>query len=267
MADGGGDQEQARLERLAWLVESRNKIQERFLDIYVLLKTNHAEIGNDNRLGPIVGRLAGVAFSLWRAVFLADVSRSWPTVLVAAEDFLEVVMKDNAINYTQDVRYREYSFGYYINNAKHRIRELRDHIHGFGDALNEAGLGGFPDMSITNKDGNKLWDAAYEALVLALDHCRKSYSRPLAVDAVVLEAALMESIQQAEPALELEPESEPELVATAVAPSLATPDTAAYEPAIPQRRRRKAALGAVGRTLLLLIVLGAAAAAVLLLIR
>jgi len=53
-----------------WLVEQRSKTQELILGVYEFGKKHEGELRNNNSLTTIYLLLIGVAFSLWRAVFL-----------------------------------------------------------------------------------------------------------------------------------------------------------------------------------------------------
>jgi hypothetical protein len=116
---------------LTWLVERRSEVQ------HLLLRLHH--IGASPALEG-TGRLAvfqlllGVAFSLWRAVFLVNEARSTSNVQTTARQFLQLVIEDNAITYLNDKQKRVWSSGYYLNNALFRIRELGH------DRLKNAGL-------------------------------------------------------------------------------------------------------------------------------
>ena len=72
--------------------------------------------------------LLGAGFSLWRAVFLADVSLAPDKNMQDAEAFLDRVLLDHTIVYRDDKN--SWSFGYYINNARFRLKqaakELKD---------------------------------------------------------------------------------------------------------------------------------------------
>jgi hypothetical protein len=61
------------------------------------------------------------AFSLWRAVFLAEIDRDWESVSKGQRDFLAKVIADNAISYTDDKSTRAWSVAYYLDNAKFRL--------------------------------------------------------------------------------------------------------------------------------------------------
>jgi hypothetical protein len=50
----------------------------------------------------------------------------WDSVLADAETFLEKVIRDNSIGYSDDWNKRRWSFIYYLNNARFRLKELAD---------------------------------------------------------------------------------------------------------------------------------------------
>lgn len=113
-----------------WLVARRSEIQQFLLELYeyrdVVRKSMPDEVPDVERESmPDEVRafvwLVGAAFSLWRAVFLTVNERDWPAVLQAAEEFLSKVMEDNAITFTQDKAFNDWTFGYYLNNAYFRV--------------------------------------------------------------------------------------------------------------------------------------------------
>ncbi len=101
-----------------WLVDSRSKIQSFLLQLYPLIgeppPTSVAR-------SAVLQLLLGSAFSLWRAVFLAEDDRKINMVENHAKEFLRILIKDNAINYTQDSATRNWTVGYYLNNAYFRL--------------------------------------------------------------------------------------------------------------------------------------------------
>jgi hypothetical protein len=69
-------------------------------------------------------------FSLWRAVFLIHKSQTKrrlnePEIDTHARLFLLKVIETNTILFGDDVNYREWSGGYYVNNAWYRVTEIR----------------------------------------------------------------------------------------------------------------------------------------------
>ncbi|MGH8487768.1 MAG: hypothetical protein ACREXS_02555, partial [Gammaproteobacteria bacterium] len=108
-----------------WLVDRRSKVQELLLGLYELVKANRATIAQDDLQRGVFSLLVGAAFSLWRAAFLTDTQRDWLGVLLHAERFLELVVRDNAINYPQDRAALAWSVGYYLNSAYARLAATR----------------------------------------------------------------------------------------------------------------------------------------------
>ena len=73
-------------------------------------------------------QLVGIAFSLWRAVFLSDLTGEVVDQLADAEKFLESLIAHNTVLYQTDFANREWSFGYYLDNALYRLSRLPEDI-------------------------------------------------------------------------------------------------------------------------------------------
>jgi hypothetical protein len=69
----------------------------------------------------------GASFSLWRAVFQADAPLDRVHNQVAATSFLDKLIRDNAITYTDERN--SWSYGYYIGNARFRIIRMFDELN------------------------------------------------------------------------------------------------------------------------------------------
>jgi hypothetical protein len=91
-------------------------------------------------------RLVAVSFSLWRAVFLADRTGDPVARRTAARDFLRRMLTDNAITFAQDMGSREWTFNYYMDNARFRLEQLSER---WPDEISVEGLrvGGGPEAS------------------------------------------------------------------------------------------------------------------------
>lgn len=102
------------LDHLKWLVERRFDIQRTLIALYenVPASGDAADYMDD---------FIASAFSLWRAVFLAEVDRDWESVSKGQRDFLAKVIADNAISYADDKSTRAWSVAYYLDNAKFRL--------------------------------------------------------------------------------------------------------------------------------------------------
>jgi hypothetical protein len=110
---------------LAWLVESRAINQRGALKLFRLLE-KHPDKMKSSDLSMVAQNLVAVCFSLWRAAFLADKTGTRHAVLQDARTFLGKMLTDNAITYPQDRSAREWTFNYYMNNAKDCLMHLSD---------------------------------------------------------------------------------------------------------------------------------------------
>jgi hypothetical protein len=110
-------------DHISWLVKSRSQNQEITLKLFLVMKDNEDELKNNWDLGNFAQALAGVCFSLWRAVFLSDIADEFePNYTVsAAQSFLGNLILHNMVAYPQDRNTRDWSYLYYINNARYRL--------------------------------------------------------------------------------------------------------------------------------------------------
>ena len=124
---------------LVWLVESRNKIQSAMMKLY--------KCDNDDSQWQL---LVGAAFSLWRAVFLthSDEMRSGEITAQDGRDFLKTVIERNSIQFGDDYGMRRWSGGYYVNNARFRLKL---------------------DGSAFGRPLKELWEEAFETLEAKID--------------------------------------------------------------------------------------------------
>jgi len=111
MAAGSGAKD------LEWLVDRRSKIQRLLLDLHSCSEKRSGGASQRLRLQLLIA----VGFALWRAAFLAEGKRRWPSIDKDATLFLETLVRDNAIGYAQDRRTKAWSFGYYVNDAYLRL--------------------------------------------------------------------------------------------------------------------------------------------------
>jgi hypothetical protein len=112
------------IDDLDWLLKSRARNQNSALALYALLRKYPAEVTKKNH-STRARALVGAIFSLWRAAFFADKRKTDQLASISsAEEFLERVILDNAINYTQERSAREWTFNYYAANCEYRSRYL-----------------------------------------------------------------------------------------------------------------------------------------------
>lgn len=113
-------------EHLSWLVENRSRNQRATLNLFLVIEGHRQRIDDNVRYTAIAQHLAGIAFSLWRAVFLSDFGDDGSEQLSDAAKFLGTLIAHNAIAYPQDRIARGWSFPYYLDNARYRLKDLAD---------------------------------------------------------------------------------------------------------------------------------------------
>jgi hypothetical protein len=103
------------------MIDGRAKNQKVTLELYELFNLDANKLrGFANDLQ----ELAGIAFSLWRAVFLADREGTVAQKNADAKEFIGKMLTDNTIAFAQDRAFREWTFNYYLDNALLRLADL-----------------------------------------------------------------------------------------------------------------------------------------------
>jgi hypothetical protein len=105
---------------LKWAIDQRAKIQHTLLALYEYVRQSdrdQIDCAAERLLDPLIA----AAFSLWRAVFLAENVREANSIHEAQDNFLATVLATNAINFPDDRRNSAWTVSYYLENAKHRI--------------------------------------------------------------------------------------------------------------------------------------------------
>lgn len=155
---------QTTLDDYAWLVERRSQIQSFLFKLYTHAETKAVKL--EHPWDSVFDLLIGAAFSLWRAAFLIVRERNPELVRDHAKHFLELLVRDNAIAYTQDRQTHAWTVGYYLNNAYFRLMFAVDMIDSEGkayDALRDNSLAMRqrfdPTRWVDEQQGG--WDLAY----------------------------------------------------------------------------------------------------------
>ena len=97
--------------------------------------------------------LFSVAFSLWRAAFLAEKKSARKKVFADGKKFLEAIIQNNAIGYIQDYGSREWTFNYYTRNARDALENLHEY---WGDIT--------PPFEGKKRTAMDRWDYCHELL-------------------------------------------------------------------------------------------------------
>jgi hypothetical protein len=109
-------------ERLEIALRARSDIQDTLFEMYKFLKAE-PPILKDKLHQQAFQLLVGAAFSLWRAIFLAEADRDWSSLSRSMECFLHRVITDNTITYQDDKRNNAWTVGYYLGSAQLRIEK------------------------------------------------------------------------------------------------------------------------------------------------
>jgi hypothetical protein len=115
--------EVAKREHLEWAIQSRARNQLCSLRLLGLFH-DYPTFWKTRKYAQAAQDLTAVAFSLWRAAFLAQKTGRREEVFAHAKTFLERVIEDNAISYPSDKTSREWTFNYYARNARSSLETL-----------------------------------------------------------------------------------------------------------------------------------------------
>src|SRR5262245_10842027 len=111
---------------VAWLVQERTRIQFFAVELLQFMRAKKDAIIASNKDSDCALLMVGAAFSLWRAIFLTHTDRTISGNFDAAEAFLTKVVRHNTISYFDDFKWSAWSFGYYLNNCRFRLQQIRD---------------------------------------------------------------------------------------------------------------------------------------------
>jgi hypothetical protein len=153
------------IEHLAWAIEQRKEVQLTMLALYQFVQTHKAEHLTIDQQS-MLNWLMGAAFSLWRAVFLAHSFRVPTSIYEAQAKFLGKVLEDNTITYPDDKASKDWTVGYYLENAEHRLNtavlysdiHLKTNVQ--GELLPLLRMAGRFDVELTQHE----WESAHYVL-------------------------------------------------------------------------------------------------------
>lgn len=111
-------------EHFDWLVEGRSHNQRSTVRLYRIIEDNRTVIELAPTFERLARDLAAIAFSLWRAVFLTDLTGEVGDQLADLTRFLRSLLAHNTVLYQTDFNSREWAFTYYLENALFRLRRI-----------------------------------------------------------------------------------------------------------------------------------------------
>jgi hypothetical protein len=149
------------IQHFRWAIDHRAQIQHTLLALYAYVRKPR---GRESWIEPmLLDHCIAAAFSLWRAVFLAEIVRNYDTIEKAQEEFLASVISTNSITFSDDRRNSAWTVSFYLENAKHRLASAIAHHrpeHASEDILPLLRLKGENDISHTRYE----WECVHCAL-------------------------------------------------------------------------------------------------------
>lgn len=115
-----------KLGHLEWALASRAGNQSSSLKLLRLFY-DYEGAWKTQKLARAAQDLTAVAFSLWRAAFLADKTGRRVEVFNDGRKFLEKLIEDNAIAYGQDKASAEWTFNFYTRSARSSLEMLHEY--------------------------------------------------------------------------------------------------------------------------------------------
>jgi hypothetical protein len=105
---------------MLWAIDKRADVQRSMVALYEYVRshTPDAQKFDDTY---VLDHLIAAAFNLWRAAFLTDTSRSMEEIRKSQEAFLEKVITENSIGFSDDKKHRHWTVEFYLEGAKLRL--------------------------------------------------------------------------------------------------------------------------------------------------
>jgi hypothetical protein len=112
------------IEFLSCLTSWRNDAQLILFELLKLVHEKDSKIKNKLKYRAIFQLLTGCAFSLWRAVFLAENAIRTIPAMEGAKMLLEKVVADNIIGYSDEKNANSWTAGFYVSHIQYRMYHL-----------------------------------------------------------------------------------------------------------------------------------------------
>ncbi|HEV3211304.1 MAG TPA: hypothetical protein VGY91_13670 [Chthoniobacterales bacterium] len=103
----------------------RNGAQISLFTLLRLITEKQTKIEENKELSEIFQLLTGIAFSFWRAVFLAEFTLETSKATKDAKDFLTKVVRDNSIAYADERQNQRWTAGFYASHIQYRMYHLQ----------------------------------------------------------------------------------------------------------------------------------------------
>jgi hypothetical protein len=111
-------------ENVKWAIGARHRSQKLLLALSTF-DDNSCDGRAESPEAELFSILVAVAYSLWRAAFLADApTRTWPQALSDARKLLQNVLRTNTITFVTEHNLQGWTAGFYLKNAKLRLEQI-----------------------------------------------------------------------------------------------------------------------------------------------
>jgi hypothetical protein len=114
-------------DRYEWLIKARNLNQTLTFNLF-----KYKEHEKKETQWKVYSVLVGCTFSLWRAAPLNNIVKNKKQFREDAYELLNILVRDNAVTYTQDKKLEEWMAGYYLRNCYLRLMQIENKIKEFG---------------------------------------------------------------------------------------------------------------------------------------
>jgi hypothetical protein len=148
-------------ERIAWAIEARARSQRLLLALFEFGERHDygltEELDPEDRGAKLFPLLVSVAFSLWRAAFLAGMqTRTWPEALTDAQQLLGTILRTNTLDFRMEHDLQGWAGGYYLTNAKLRLQDVSRRLKHEGQAT-DADVARLENISLMNTNPHDTW--------------------------------------------------------------------------------------------------------------
>jgi hypothetical protein len=165
-----------------WAIDARARSQRMMLALYKFGRARGYEVASGHENPPdlnssVYGLLVSVSFSLWRAAFLTEMRpRTWPEALRDAQELLEDVIKSNAVPFTTEQHLQGWTGGYYLNNARLRLRDVLDR-EVVAQRVGREELEAVTAIELVRENPTETWNKLYEVAERVLGRLTGSADR------------------------------------------------------------------------------------------
>jgi len=141
------------------MIHRRFKIQAAGVGLWALFDQACEDEGNRR----VALLLVGACFSLWRAAFQLAAESTGDKMEKHAKKHLATVLADNAVTFGTEQATKNWTVGYYLNNAMYRLRDALDKDDDLQKSLPDA-ISGAPPKDI--------WDMSFGVFEVLLSRLK-----------------------------------------------------------------------------------------------